>query len=207
MKDTFGVIMKKILIIFGLLSAMAAQAAVPSSPVPEKASLCVACHGPQGNSINPQWPNIAGQHPSYFLKQLHDFKQGKTRNAPTMTTIVRSLSEEDMVALADYYSKLPVAKGSTPQKYLARGEKLYRGGDMDKHITACLACHGPQGLGNDQANFPLLSGQNAAYTIQQLQAFKDKTRTNDLNSIMHDISSRMDKDDMEAVSYYIQGLH
>ena len=76
-----------------------------------------------------------------------------------------------------------------------------------KRITACIACHGPQGTGNAQAGFPVLSGQHAAYTVLQLVAFKDGKRKNDLNHIMQDISNRMSKEDMEAVAHYIEALH
>lgn len=199
--------MKIFIFTIALLATMVVNAADTSLVAPEKAKLCIACHGPEGNSSNPEWPNIAGQHASWMLKQLHDFKEGKTRNAPTMSAIVNTLTEDDMVQLSEYYSKLPVAENTTPQRYLKRGEELYRGGDFDKHITACIACHGPRGTGNAEAGFPLLSGQHAPYLILQLQAFKNKTRHNDLNAIMQDISSRMEKEDMEAVAWYIQGLY
>lgn len=199
--------MKKTVCAVALLGTLAAYAANTTPKAPEKAALCVACHGPQGNSSNPAWPNLAGQHPAYTLKQLRDMEPGKTRPAPTMSAIVATLSDEDRQQLAAYYASLPLAENTTPDAWLKRGESLYRGGDFDKRITACIACHGPQGTGNAQAGFPSLSGQNAAYTIAELQAFKNKTRHNDLNSIMEDISSRMDTNDMEAVAYYIQGLH
>lgn len=199
--------MKIMVLIVALSGAIAVHAADTTNTVPEKAALCMACHGPQGNSSNPDWPNIAGQHSGYLSKQLHDFKQGKKRTAPTMAAIVAGLNDKDIAELANYYAKLPLAEGSVPEKYLQRGEQLYRGGDSSKHITACIACHGPKGTGNAEAGFPSLSGQHAPYTILQLQAFKDKTRQNDLNGIMHDISSRMDPDDMTAVAWYIQGLY
>ncbi|MGQ3891693.1 c-type cytochrome [Legionella sp. CNM-4043-24] len=199
--------MKKTACVVLFMLSFGVQATEPSDKIPEAANTCVACHGPQGNSSNPEWPNLAGQHAQYLLKQLKDFKAGKTRNAASMTAMVASLSEDDMKALASYYSRLPLAENITPRQYLQRGEQLYRGGDFDKHITACIACHGPQGTGNNLAGFPVLSGQNAAYTIQQLQAFKDKIRHNDMNNIMQDISARMDKSDMEAVAWYVQGLH
>lgn len=179
----------------------------PQEAGQNKSTVCTACHGPQGISTNPEWPNLAGQHEKYFVKQLKDIKEGKSRSAPTMTAIVANLNEQDIDDLAAYYAKMPVAEGSTPEKYLKRGEQLYRGGDLNKHIAACIACHGPKGSGNAQAGFPLLSGQHAAYTIMQLQAFKDGKRTNDLNQIMQDISSKMSPEDMEAVAYYIQGLY
>lgn len=198
--------MKIMVLLVALSGSIAIHAADNANTIPEKAVLCSACHGPQGNSSNPEWPNIAGQHSAYIKKQLHEFKQGKTRNAPTMAAIVASLSDDDMTVLANYYSAQPVLESSVPEKYLHRGEQLYRGGDLDKHISACIACHGPKGTGNAEAGFPLLSGQHAPYTILQLQAFKNKTRQNDLNGIMHDISARMDPDDMKAVAWYIQGL-
>ncbi|MBA3536765.1 MAG: cytochrome c4 [Tatlockia sp.] len=195
--------MKKILVavmLFGLAMGSAAE-------TPAILTSCAACHGQSGISSNPQWPSIAGQHASYVIRQLQDFKKGTLRNALAMNAISAALTENEIRELADFYAKQPTPKGATPEKFLKRGELLYRGGDFAKHITACIACHGPKGTGNAQAGFPVLRGQNALYTIQQLQAFKDGKRSNDLNSIMRDISSRMSQEDMEAVAYYIQGLH
>jgi cytochrome c553 len=172
-----------------------------------KSAVCTACHGEKGISQNPEWPNLAGQHASYTLKQLKDFKAGKTRSNPNMDAILAGLNDQDMEDLAAYYASLPKAEGRTPKDALARGQALYRGGDFNKHITACIACHGPQGTGNAQAGFPSLSGQHAVYSEIQLKAFKDGLRRNDLNAIMRDISSRMDAEDMKAVAYYMQGLH
>lgn len=176
-------------------------------PIANKAIMCAACHGPNGTSSNPLWPNLAGQHPSYFLKQLHDMKDSRLRDAPIMSALITTLSAQDMDDLASYYAKIPTAQGTTPKKFLLRGKQLYRGGDFTKKIAACIACHGPQGSGNAAANFPVLSGQHAAYTVQQLLAFKHGKRKNDLNHIMQDISSRMSQEDMEAVAHYIEGLH
>jgi len=198
--------MKKLLMALPMLVIFAVQAADITNP-PEKIVLCAACHGSQGISANADWPNIAGQHANYLLKELQDFKSGKTRNSPPMTPLMATLSEQEMIELAAYYSKMPVAENSTPVKYLKRGEQIYRGGDFAQKITACIACHGPKGTGNGQAGFPMLSGQHAQYTIGQLQLFKDGKRSNDLNGIMQDISAHMSAEDMEAVAYYIQGLH
>lgn len=174
---------------------------------PYTVGTCLACHGDQGVSVNPVWPNLAGQHQPYLLKELRDIKTGKTRNVLEMRAVMAQLNDADLIALATYYSKLPLSIGLVPQKYLKEGEKLYRGGDFNKQISACIACHGPGGEGNGQAGFPILSGQYALYTIQQLEAFSSDKRKNDLNSIMKDIAHRMNKEDMEAVAYYIQGLY
>ncbi|AHE65745.1 c-type cytochrome [Legionella oakridgensis] len=199
--------MKKIALAVVLCCPILANAAGNYEAGEKKSAICIACHGPKGISSNPAWPSIAGQHAAYLVKQLQDFKEGKNRNAATMTPIVANLNKQDMEDLAAFYSEQPLPELATTKKYLARGEQLYRGGDFRQHITACIACHGPQGKGNAQAGFPVLSGQQPIYTIQQLQAFKDHGRQNDLNAIMQDISMRMTKEDMDAVAHYVAGLH
>lgn len=170
----------------------------------EKSIVCSACHGPQGISANPAWPNLAGQHAPYLLKQLHDFKAGEKRDAPTMSPMVAQLSEQDMTDLAAFYSQKPAAQGNKQIKTTPRGEILYRQGDRQNKITACITCHDPDGRGNAQAGFPALSGQQSAYTIQQLQAFKSGNRANDLNHIMHDITQHMSDEDMIAIANYLE---
>lgn len=176
---------------------------------PANTAVCAGCHGAQGISLNPEWPSLAGQHARYLAKQMQDYKSATTRNAAIMTPMAMPLSDKDITEIAAYYTALPLPEGNAPEQYKdkARGEELYRQGDINKHITACIACHGPQGAGNAQAGFPVLAGQQPGYTVQQLLAFKDKTRRNDLNSIMRDISGRMDQDDMDAVAHYLAGLH
>ncbi len=181
-------------------------AAAPSPVAQEKAAMCAGCHGAQGISSNPDWPNLAGQHAPYLEKQMHDYKDATLRHAAIMTPLVSALTDEDIHDLADYYAHLPAPEGTHLTTKPTRGETLYRRGDFSQHITACIACHGPEGTGNAQAGFPLLSGQQPGYTIQQLQAFKDKARQNDLNRIMRDISAHMTPEDMEAVAHYLTGI-
>ena len=192
--------MRKIL--FGLIFCITITAAAE-----QKTVLCAACHGENGISSNSEWPNLAGQHKSYLIKQLNAFKEGSERNAAMMAGIVAGLTKQDIEELADYYSKQPAAKHKAPTSNLSRGEQLYRFGDFKQHITACIACHGPQGSGNEQAGFPALSGQNTSYTVQQLRAFKNHQRSTDLNAIMRDISRRMSEEDMFAVAEYIHQLN
>ncbi len=198
--------MKKIVFAVALFGTVATQAAADLTIGLEKSKFCSACHGQQGISLNVEWPNLAGQHASYLIKQMQDYKKGVSRNEATMVAVMASFSEQDIADLAAFYAQQKLPEGETPEKYLQRGKALYRGGDFTKHITACIACHGPKGSGNEQAGFPMLAGQHALYTLGQLQAFKAQKRTNDLNSIMRDISGRMSEEDMEAVAYYIQGL-
>ncbi len=174
----------------------------------EKAeTVCAACHGKDGNSFSPIWPKLAGQHASYLVAQMKAFKEGKLRNDPSMMGMMAPLSEQDMVNVAAYFNAQERGIGEADPKLVKKGEALYRGGSQDKHISACIACHGPKGLGNEQAGFPALSGQQAGYVVEQLKKYKSGDRITDLNNIMRDIASRMDQSDMEAVASYISGLH
>ena len=172
-----------------------------------KSITCTACHGPQGNSMSALWPNIAGQNASYIVVQLQAFKEG-TRNDPLMTPQAMLLSDEDMADLAVYYEGLPEATQPVKDASLvARGEALYRGGDLDKGIAACLACHGPSGMGNPAAKYPALRGQHADYTAKQLNDYAAGARTSDgATNVMRDIAARLSADDIAALSSYVQGL-
>tara|TARA_B100000029_G_scaffold513683_1_gene614003 strand:+ start:3618 stop:4178 length:561 start_codon:yes stop_codon:yes gene_type:complete len=172
-------------------------------------STCVACHGQNGISSNPIWPNLAGQNPRYLKSQLQAFKKGPNgdRNNPVMYGIAQTLSDKDMDDLANYYAGLEKSIGTTQDKYLILGRNIYRGGILDIKIQACIACHGPNGLGNYAAGIPMLSGQHADYIYQQLKNFQSGVRSNDQNKMMRNIVHRMTDNEMRAVSHYIQGLY
>ena len=199
--------MKKLIFLFILCCSFSVNATGDLQAGKEKSTVCSACHGVQGVSLNPEWPSLAGQHPDYLIKQLNDFNPGHERVNSVMTPLITGLSSQDREDLAAFYASFPLPEGVTPKQYLKRGELLYRGGDFDKHITACIACHGPKGVGNAQAGFPVVSGQQAGYLVLQLQQFKDNKRRNDLNSIMRDISAQMSLEDMSSVAHYMAGLH
>lgn len=71
-----------------------------------KATLCAACHGPNGVSLNDLWPNLAGQKEGYLKKQIKAFREG-TRQDPSMQPMVANLTDEDIDNLAAYFSSLP----------------------------------------------------------------------------------------------------
>jgi cytochrome c553 len=170
-----------------------------------KAAACASCHGADGNSANPEWPSLAGQHDKYLIKQLAEFKSG-ARSNPLMSPMAAGLSEQDMADLAAYYSSQPLNGGKADPALVALGEKIYRGGNATTGVAACMACHGPDGMGNPQANFPRLSGQHAAYTVVQLKAFRAGDRSNDAGLMMRNIAARMTDAEMDAVASYIEGL-
>ena len=172
-----------------------------------KSLTCAACHGAQGNSVNPLWPNIAGQHAGYSLSQLQAFKKGSRQN-PLMSSQAMLLADEDMRDLAVYFESLPAAVNSVADaNKVDKGEALYRGGDSSKGVAACLACHGPTGRGNPAAKYPALQGQHAEYTAKQLRDYASGTRTSDgATRIMRDIATRLSEDDIVALASYVQGL-
>jgi len=175
-----------------------------------KVQTCAVCHGPDGNSPNAIWPSLAGQHASYTLKQLQDFKNGDRHN-DQMTPMAMPLSEQDMEDIAAFYAAQHIKEAAIPasfeRQHIELGERIYRAGDAKKGLAACMSCHGPGGEGNPAAGYPRLNGQHAAYTAAQLQAFKTESRHNDPNEVMRDIATRLTNEEIEAVSQYIQGLH
>ena len=187
-------------------SVNAVQAAGNADEGKNKSAVCAGCHAADGNSgLNPLWPKIAGQHPQYIEKQLKDFKEGR-RNDPLMAPMAMPLSEQDMADLAAYFSSQTKKIGTTSAKLAAQGEQIYRAGNADTGVAACMACHGPAGSGNPQAMFPQLNGQNAEYVVKALKDFRDGNRTNDNAKMMQGVVARMTDKEMEAVAQYIQGL-
>ena len=172
-----------------------------------KAVTCTACHGPEGNSSSTMWPNIAGQNAPYLLDQLVAFKNG-SRKDPLMTSQAMLLSDQDMADLAVYFESLPgAAQAVKDASTVDRGEALYRGGNSENGVAACLACHGPTGRGNPAAKYPALQGQHADYTAKQLNDYSAGTRETDGKTrMMRDIAGRLSKEDIEALSSYVQGL-
>lgn len=172
-----------------------------------KAITCAACHGAEGNSANAMWPNIAGQNAPYLQAQLAAFKDG-SRNDPIMSSQAMLLSDEDIADLAVYFESLPAAAQSVANAdSVSRGEALYRGGSTETGASACLACHGPTGRGNPAAGYPALQGQHATYTAKQLNDYASGARTTDgKTKIMRDIAGRLSKEDIAALSSYVQGL-
>lgn len=170
------------------------------------AAMCGSCHGADGNSTIAINPKLAGQNEAYLTKQLLDFKSGKRVNA-TMAPMANMLSDEDIANVAAYYAQQSVQHSAVADEYIAPGQKLYRGGDADRDIPACTACHGAGGEGMSSAGFPAVGGQTPTYTKSQLEAFRSGARDNDLNNIMRDVVAKMSDAQIEALSYYLAGLH
>lgn len=186
-------------------SAPAALADGDAAAGQTKAAVCAACHGVDGNSVNPEWPTLAGQHPGYISDQLHAYKDGKRENV-LMSPQAMALSEEDIADLAAYFSGQAPSPREADPALVGRGERLYRGGDPERGIAACIACHGPNGRGNPAAGYPVIAGQHAVYAAAQLRLYASGERRSDPNQMMRSIARRMTEEDIRAVSAYVQGL-
>ena len=192
-----------------LLSIAMGQVQAAGDPVAGKAKAgqCAACHGPDGNSANPEWPKLAGQHADYLVKQLQFFKDGERENT-TMKPMASVLDAQGREDVAAFYASQKVNTGMADPELAELGEKIYRSGNAESGIAPCMGCHGPAGAGNPAALYPALRGQHARYVEIQLHGFAEGKRVNEnAKKMMQLLSSRMTNREIRAVASYIQGLH
>jgi len=185
------------------------QAAGDAAAGQAKAAACGGCHGMDGNSMVPSFPKLAGQGEKYIVKQLADFKANTVRQDPVMMGMAMAVvSEQDAADIGAYYASQTLAAAATHDaSKLALGREIYKGGNLQTDTPACQGCHGPKGAGNAPAGYPQLGGQYAGYTMKQLNAFKDASRTNDDRKIMRNAVARMTSAEIEAVAQYIASLN
>jgi len=203
--------MKKVLLIAFTSLAVTTSASVFAAGDATKGkaltAICGACHGADGNSVNPLWPKLAGQGEAYLTKQLMDFRSG-ARVDPSMTAMAKAIaSDDDVPHIAAYFASQKQTSGVADDKLARAGGDIFKGGKVSANVTACSACHGVTGKGLEKAKFPKISGQHSQYVLNQLKAFKSGTRSNDKEKMMQSIAARMTEADMKAVSEFIEGLH
>ena len=192
-----------LLVSFSSLSALAEGDVAAGK---EKAAQCASCHGADGNSINPEWPKLAGQHAGYLVKQLQYFEAGERENATMkpMASVLDARGREDVAA---FYATQAVSPGKADPELVELGERIYRSGNPESGVAPCMGCHGPNGAGNPAALYPALRGQHARYTELQLHGFAEGKRVNEnAKKMMQLLARRMTNREIRAVSSYIQGL-
>lgn len=199
----------------GLLLAGGASAGTPPAAAPDGATIarqgnghgvapCAACHNANGGGQPAAgFPRLAGLPAAYLRKQLDDFAGGARDNA-TMKPVAAGLSEAERVALAGYYSRLPVPSAAPPAtamdaKQKALAETLATRGHWSKGLPGCAQCHGPDGVGVGD-HFPPLLGQSAVYISNQLHAWQKGTRHNDPLQLMQTVAGKLGEADIAAVS-------
>jgi cytochrome c553 len=175
-----------------------------------KAATCGACHGPAGNSSNPEWPKLAGQNAAYLYRSLQALKSG-ARLAPVMNAQAKPLSDQDMKDLAAYYASQRPTPGVASPDAVKLADRIYRVGDPARGLPACSACHGPEGKGNAGAGYPRLGGQHARYSANVLRAYyRAKPAVDDAGSmraIMAAVAEKLTEAEIDALASYVNGLH
>jgi cytochrome c553 len=171
---------------------------VPDAAVAAKAAVCAACHGPNGQSANPAWPSLAGQTARYIEIELRDFQSGR-RTDPLMSPVAKTLSAEDVQALAEYFS----AQRPMSSTYNGGAAKIAQGRTIssDSQYTMCHL-----GGFSGQNEIPVAAGQQYQYLVKQLKDFRDGRRTNDAGT-MKAYTSGLTDAQINDLAQYITNLN
>jgi cytochrome c553 len=194
-----------------MLAWISVQALAEGDPAAgqAKSAICAACHGADGNSAVPNWPKLAGQHEQYLARQLRLIKSG-ARPVAEMAGITPGISDEDIDDLSAWFASQKPAGGVADESKVDLGERIYRAGNADSGVPACMACHGPAGEGNPLAGYPALAGQFAVYAANILRRFRSGENWGENDSpshVMNGVAAELTDEELDAVASYIQGLH
>jgi cytochrome c553 len=164
--------------------------------------VCSSCHGPDGRSISPTFPDLAGQQKDYLIAQLQAFRD-KTRADPHAQTymwgMAARLSDPTIDGIAAFYaSQTPVAGEPSASPETAAGKRIFTEGIPSASLPACMSCHGEKAEGNGP--IPRLAGQHRAYLVRQLEAFAALARANE---IMHEMSKNLTPEQISEVTAYL----
>jgi cbb3-type cytochrome c oxidase subunit III len=202
-----------ILLATSLIANASEEAKVKADPAKGKViaeTVCVACHGADGNSAISANPILAGQIEEYIAKQLKNFKSadGKpaARNNPIMAGMAAAVPDEEIPNVAAWFASQKQKPAAAKDEKLAlEGQKIWRQGNFKKGTPACAGCHGPAGAGLP-AQYPRLAGQYPEYTELQLKAFRAEERGNDAEKVMRTIAAKLSDAEIKAVAEYAAGL-
>jgi cytochrome c553 len=167
---------------------------------------CVDCHGTAGVVDTPDVPNLAGQDPLYTFKQLKDYKD-ELRASPIMGEVAKTMSDRDMADLAAFFAAQPAApfppSPPAPDPGILR---LAASGDGTRLIPACEVCHGQGGAGDPGSyGMPNLRSQKFDDLSYQLTTFRSGERTNDVYSVMRDVSRKLSDTEIAGLAAYYSG--
>ena len=164
--------------------------------------ICSSCHGPEGKSVSPTFPNLAGQRAEYLdtqLKAFRDHSRADPHAHTYMWGMAAHLSDATIDGLASHYASLPPAPGTPGDPAeVAAGRQIYEAGIPAQNVPACNQCHGEHAEGNQ--GFPRLAGQHRSYLERQLEAFASEARANE---IMHENSKNLTAAQISAVAAYL----
>ena len=198
---------RKIFVALFFISALSGAAAVSAQEITVQkivGDVCASCHGVDGNSTQPEVPNLAGLQSRYLVKQMKDYVAGQRKNDGA-TPCGPALNPGGIDGLANYFSNQnPLPGKSGDATLVVEGKRFYELGNSANEVDDCQECHKPNGGGSGL--YPKVSGQPAAYTLKQMRAFKTRERSNDKNEVMQDVAEKMSEQEMRAVAEYLAGM-
>jgi cytochrome c553 len=163
--------------------------------------VCVACHGEQGVSASPDYPNLAGQSGAAIYKQLNDYRTGSRKNQ-LMTDIAKALDEATLADVAAYYAAQPM-RNPNPATLADAPESIVRLvelGDPSRNIPPCAACHRSGAGGPIEA--PVLAEQVKEYLVLQLKMYAAGERRNDVYGRMRTIAAKLTPAEIDGLATY-----
>lgn len=168
-----------------------------AQPIEDKAKICAGCHGEKGVPIDPKIPVIWGQQAGYLYLDLRDFKLG-TRKNEVMSQLAAGLSRDDMMALAEYFSKQPWPNLGQPR---ASDQAIHRA-EIAAGSGQCTQCHLGGYVG--ASTTPRLADQSRQYLLKTMEDFRSGARAN--NPWMSDLLRTFKDEDIQAFTEYLAGL-
>ena len=211
MKIATRVPMGMLVLLAGLLGATAqasGAAGNASDGQSQVATVCAACHGADGNSTDPQYPKLAGQHANYIEAQLKSFQNGQRPNS-IMSGMASMLSQQSIADVAAYLSQQQTSPGPVDQYQPALGKAIYDQGVPAAGLPSCISCHGPQGLGDAAKMYPRIGGQHAQYVVQVLTGWHNGKPWGDSPhaKLVVEVAKKLTIEQINAVASYVQGLN
>ena len=170
--------------------------------------VCSNCHGATGNSVSPNFPNLAAQQQAYLAAQLHAFK-GHNREDPAgfeyMWGLSHNLTDKQIQELAAHFAGQKLERQGIEGKpdRVAAGKSIFASGIADKGVPPCGSCHGPDGMGNAEA--PRIAGQHVDYLVKQLKVFQ-RTDQRPQGVVMKTVAHELTRQNIENVAAYMQAM-
>ncbi|MCG6968435.1 MAG: c-type cytochrome [Gammaproteobacteria bacterium] len=168
----------------------------------ERAVLCQSCHGEDGNSVQPEAPNLAGQNAGYLLDQISRFADGRRKDF-VMNQLAENFTADDKINIAIFYYSMPVKPQHVNWHLVYIGEPLYK--------DRCSSCHGEEGMGH--TNLARLAGQQVAYVKKVLTQFRktanhldSKSETPRKSATMEKVVKNLTDEQIDALAEYVAQL-
>ncbi len=192
----------------GLAGVLGVQSALAGEALDPKieglvTQTCAGCHGPDGNSAMTNVPKLAGQHKTYLLSEMRNYREQK-RHSDVMFAIITGLGEDEMSGLAAYYAAQTPSPGTVTQpELLPLGKRIYLEGNTDSGVPSCDGCHEENGEGSKK--YPRVAGQHVSYLLEEIARYAGGKR-NGGAKVMRTVASRLTKAEAEAVAEYMASL-